>query len=127
MGRAFILQAASKWEKAAAAFEEVSALLPDDVDVGLRAREECAWCRCQLGFVEECLAELQFVLDLLNELDGEESNHDRARCLWRIGKCYLEIGGMLPFNSLNVQLRIQRLQVQALNLLINILDRKSVV
>jgi len=95
MGRAFIFQAASKWEQAASVFEEVSALLPDDVDVGLRAREECAWCRCQLGLFEESLAELQLVLDALDELDEEELEHDRARCLWRIGKCYLEIGGML--------------------------------
>jgi superkiller protein 3 len=109
MGRAFILRAASKWEEAAGVFEEVSALLPDDVDVGLRAREECAWCRCQLGLFEECLAELQLVLNALDELDGEELNHDRARCLWRIGKCYLEIDGTFPSNFLNVRLLIQYL------------------
>jgi superkiller protein 3 len=107
MGRAFILQAASKWEEAASVFEKVSSLLPDDMDVGLRAREECAWCRCQLGSFEECLTELQLVLDSLNDFGGEELNHDRAQCLWRLGKCYLEIGGMFLFNRLNLRLHIQ--------------------
>jgi len=125
MGRGFILQATSKWEEAASVFEEVSTLLPNDVDVGLRAREEHAWCRRQLGLFEECLAELQLVLGNLNDSGGEELNHDRARCLWRIGKCCLEIGGMFPFNHPNLRLHSQTLQARALNRLLNILSTLS--
>lgn len=93
MGRAYILQAASDWEGAAAVFDQVSSLLPDDLDTGLRAREESAWCACQLGRYEESLHELQHVLDTLEDLVGDHLGSERARCLWRIGKCNMSIGG----------------------------------
>ena len=95
MGRAYIMQAASDWEGAAGVFDEVSSLLPGDIDTGLRAREESAWCACQLGRYEECLVERQQVLDTLEDLVGDHLGSERARCLWRIGRCNMSIGGML--------------------------------
>ncbi|KAF8160990.1 TPR-like protein [Crassisporium funariophilum] len=92
MGRAFILQAALEWENAAAVFDQISSLLPDDLDVGLRAREEAAWCRCQLGHSETGLQELQQILIDLSDLSDDSRNSDCARCLWRIGKCHMDIG-----------------------------------
>ncbi|KAF8972954.1 hypothetical protein BDZ97DRAFT_1900816 [Flammula alnicola] len=93
MDRAFILQSASNWNDAAAVFDQVASLLPDDMEVGLRAQEESAWCICQLGRYEEALQVLQQVLDTLNDLAGDGLNSERARCLWRIGKCNMAIGG----------------------------------
>ena len=93
MGRAFILQAASEWGAAMEAFEQVSSFLEEDTMRGLRAREESAWCRCQLGQYEEALHGLQHVLELLNDIDKESIIPHRARCLWRIGKCLLSNDG----------------------------------
>ena len=95
MGRAYIMQAASDWEGAAGVFDEVSSLLPGDIDTGLRAREESAWCACQLGRYEKCLVELQQVLDTLEDIVGDHLGSERARGLWRIGRCNMSIGGML--------------------------------
>ncbi|KAG6857271.1 hypothetical protein H0H87_007104 [Tephrocybe sp. NHM501043] len=83
MGRAFVLEAATKWEEAAALFAKVDDLLPDDLSDGIRAREENAWCRCQIGDVNDGLAALQHIVTILQEL--EERGDDAARCLWRIG------------------------------------------
>ena len=99
MDRAFILQAASDWEAAAKVFDEVASLVPDDLHTGLRAREESAWCKYQLGRVQEGLQGLQSVSSTLATLEGDDVKHDRARCLWRIGKCYVHIGGPFAFPS----------------------------
>ncbi|KAF9484467.1 TPR-like protein [Pholiota conissans] len=93
MGRGYILQAALSWDEAAAVFDRVSALLPDDMNLGLRAKEEHAWCAYQLGRYEESLVQLQQVMQILEGLVGDYLNHERARCLWRIGKCNMSIGG----------------------------------
>ncbi|KAF8894922.1 hypothetical protein CPB84DRAFT_1682556 [Gymnopilus junonius] len=91
MDRAFILEAASEWDAAAKVFDQVSSLLPDDL--GLRAKEERAWCTYQLGQVVQGLQGLQDVSEVLTTLEGDEVKRHRARCLWRIGKCYMDIGG----------------------------------
>ncbi|KAF8070280.1 TPR-like protein [Lyophyllum atratum] len=90
MGRAYVLQAASKWEEAAAFFARVVELLPDDLNEGLRAREENAWCRCQLQDLEVGIAILKDIVDTLKDQDGRDE--DTARCLWRLGKCYWGMG-----------------------------------
>jgi len=94
MGQAFVQQAALKWKDAGATFDRVSSIIPDDVNLGLRAREEGAWCKVQINLCEEGLVDLQLVLDALNGLDDDDKrNSDRARCLWRIGKCYMLLTG----------------------------------
>ena len=94
MGRAFVQQAAQKWKDAGDTFGLVSSIIPDDVNLGLRAREEGAWCRVQINLCEEGLVDLQQVLDALNGVDdNDKRNPDRARCLWRIGKCYMLLTG----------------------------------
>lgn len=90
IGRAFVLQAASEWEAAMEAFDQVS-FLEGDTMRGLRAREESVWCRCQLGQYQEALCGLQHVLELLNNVEEEGIKSHRARCLWRIGNCMLSI------------------------------------
>jgi superkiller protein 3 len=105
MGQGFILQAASAWGEAMEAFDRVFELIGDgDEEImtmkatvavlrGLRAREESAWCLCQLGSHEEASRGLETVLEKLdaasvgNEHKGDPQ--DRARCLWKIGKCLL--------------------------------------
>ena len=93
MGQAFVHQASLKWKDAGATFDRVSSIIPDDVSLGLRAREEGAWCKVHINLCEEGLVDLQQVLDALNELDDDKRNSDRARCLWRIGKCYILLTG----------------------------------
>ncbi|KAG6878535.1 hypothetical protein C0993_004433 [Termitomyces sp. T159_Od127] len=87
MGRAFILEQARKWGGAATLFARVDELLPDDLSIGIRAREENAWCRCQIDDVAEGLAILQSIASILQTV-GDSAAGDAARCLWRIGQCY---------------------------------------
>ena len=99
MAQAFILQAASSWEEAAETFDQVSSLLSDATTTGLRASEESAWCKCQLGLFEEAIVGLQRVLDTLNDIDDPTLDSDRARCLWRIGKSKLDSDGKLSLQD----------------------------
>jgi len=85
MGRAYILQASKDWGAAAELFLRVNELLPDDVDVGIRAREERAWCILQQGNGDVAANELKAVSEILDDLEGREV--DQARCWWRVGKC----------------------------------------
>ncbi|TFK44590.1 superkiller protein 3 [Crucibulum laeve] len=95
MGRAYILQGAKKWDEAAPLFEKVAITLTDDnLELGLRAKEEYAWCRYQLGDVDNGLAGLKTVCNTWETLDDREFDH--ARCLWRIGMCYWDIDGHGP-------------------------------
>ncbi|KAG6908388.1 hypothetical protein DXG01_004817 [Tephrocybe rancida] len=99
MGRAFILQAAQKWDDAALLFAKVDELLPEDHSDGLRAREENAWCRCQVDDVDDGIAILQTIVGTLQNLD--DRGEDTARCLWRIGKSYWDQKGkwFMAFDS----------------------------
>ena len=82
--------------------EEARMTLKANVTVlrSLRAREEGAWCLCQLGRHQEALNGLENVSQKLNasssgDEDNEDAqiNSDRARCFWRIGKCLLASEG----------------------------------
>ncbi|KAG6820878.1 hypothetical protein H0H93_010222 [Arthromyces matolae] len=90
MGRAFILVQAKKWHEAATSFTRVVELLPANVSDGIRAREERAWCCCQIGGIDDGLASLKSIVTQLRDLN--ENSQDIARCLWRIGKCYWNMG-----------------------------------
>jgi len=85
MGRAYILQASGDWGAAAELFLRVDELLPDDIDEGVRALEEHAWCVLQQGNDDLAADELKAVSEILDHLDGREV--DQARCWWRMGKC----------------------------------------
>jgi superkiller protein 3 len=91
MGHAYVLQAAKRWKDASVLFTKVEILLQDDLEIGLCAREENAWCSCQIEDLETGLQGLQGVYETLQTLDNREL--DIARCLWRLGKCYWDIGG----------------------------------
>lgn len=91
MGRAYVLQYSQRWSEAEALFEKVYELIPDDVDEGLRAHEEHAWCVAQQGRLEDACEELQRARDALDELDGR--GVDQARCWWRLGKVFWDMGG----------------------------------
>ena len=45
MGRAYVLQAVNKWDEARALFTKVAQLIPEDLEDGIRAKEELAWCK----------------------------------------------------------------------------------
>ncbi|KAK0232722.1 TPR-like protein [Armillaria fumosa] len=91
MGRAYILEQGNKWEEAADLFSRVHQLLPNDVDNGLRAKEEHAWCRSRLGDFDFAVTALKEVLETMDTLNDhvEES----ARCLWRLGSCHWDMSG----------------------------------
>jgi superkiller protein 3 len=91
MGRGYIFQAEKRWKDASDLFTKVELLLHDNLETGLRAREENAWCLCQIGNLETGLERLKSVYETLQTLDSREL--DIARCLWRLGKCYWDIGG----------------------------------
>ena len=97
MGRAYILQASKDWAAAAELFLRVNELLPDDVDEGIRAREEYAWCMLQQGNSDIAANELNAVSEVLDNLDGREV--DQARCRWRMGKCAWRIEGLWSLSS----------------------------
>ncbi|KAG5646300.1 hypothetical protein DXG03_003897 [Asterophora parasitica] len=94
MGRAYILQASNKWEEAATLFARVEELIPDDLVDGLRAREENAWCHCQLQDLHFGISTLESIVDILKDL--EDRGEDTARCLWRLGKSYWAIDDSKP-------------------------------
>jgi superkiller protein 3 len=91
MGRAYILQHDKRWNDAAELFARVSGVLPDDLQLGIRAKEELAWCQSQAGELEAGIQGLDDALAVLTEL--EDADVECARCLWRIGKSYWDIGG----------------------------------
>lgn len=93
MGRGYVLQAARKWNEASELFLKVADQLPDDVDVGLVAKEEHAWCLVEKEVPELDIAikELQSILDQVEALDGYEQR--KARLWWRLGQCYWRLEG----------------------------------
>jgi superkiller protein 3 len=93
MNRGYVLEASSIWADAESMFAKVVRLIPTDLDLGLRAKEELAWCQIRRYELGNGLAGLQKVLNILGNLDARDSS--QARCLWRIGKCYWEMGGNL--------------------------------
>ncbi|OCH91806.1 TPR-like protein [Obba rivulosa] len=90
MGRGYIMQFARKWDEARKLFRKVADLIPDDLDTGLRAKEEAAWCQVNMDELDSGAAALQAVLDVLDGL--EDRSTDKARCRWRLGKSYWEMG-----------------------------------
>lgn len=94
MGRAYILQASDDWDAASGLFSRVYELLPDDVNEGIRAREERAWCALHQGNGDVAADELKAVSEILDDLEGREV--DQARCLWRMGKCAWKAEGSNP-------------------------------
>ncbi len=99
IARAFIFEAESKWNAAMQAFDQAANLFGEDTLNGMRALEGSAWCRSQMGQHEEALRSLEHVFGLLNDIDDESINRDRARCLWRIGKCTLAGDGAPTVSS----------------------------
>lgn len=92
MGRAYILQASRDWITAEELFLRVTELLSDDVDQGIRAREEHAWCMLQQGGDDVAEKELKTVSEVLDDLEDREV--DQARCWWRMGKCAWQAEGL---------------------------------
>ncbi|KAJ7072456.1 TPR-like protein [Mycena amicta] len=78
MGRAYILQ------------HEKRTLLPDNMDLGIRAQEEESWCLTRAGDLKNGIPGLETVLSVLKQVDGADA--DCARCLCRIGRAYWDIG-----------------------------------
>ena len=91
MGCGYVLEYVGKWEEAEELFTKVARLLPDDLDHGLRAREESAWCKAHSGGLEKAANELKEVIETLDGL--EEREIDKARCWYRLGRCYWDMGG----------------------------------
>lgn len=91
MAQGYIMQAAGKWAEASDLFSRVAELRPDDVDLGLRSKEEAAWSASRHLGPKAALTELNTVLELLQQQEGREA--DQARCLWRYGQLKWENSG----------------------------------
>ncbi|TFY78330.1 hypothetical protein EWM64_g5681 [Hericium alpestre] len=90
MGKGSILQCSKDWSRADANFSRVLELLPEDKDDVIRAKEEHAWCQVQLGHLEDGAELLKATIDALEGIEGRDE--DRARCWWRLGRAYWEMG-----------------------------------
>ncbi|KAH7915212.1 superkiller protein 3 [Hygrophoropsis aurantiaca] len=90
IGRGYVLQTADKWEEAEGLFGKADDLLPADLQKGLRAKEERAWCQSRTR-LEDGLTSLKDVFRIWDDLGDRDA--DKARCLWRIGKCCWDVGG----------------------------------
>lgn len=91
LARGFVLQYAKRWEDAAELFAKVVRLNPDDLDAASRAKEECAWCIAKCGDLQAAADELRQVINDLEGIEGHEE--DKARCWWKLGCCYWDMGG----------------------------------
>ncbi|KAL9939345.1 hypothetical protein V8E36_002158 [Tilletia maclaganii] len=109
LARAYISQAAKRWDAAKAGFEKVQTLAeasasrpgPDAQRAlsissapDLEARGEVAWCDVHLGRLAEAAQQLQ---ELVEDVDGERAaqvtSEDKARTWWRLGQCLWDLGG----------------------------------
>lgn len=91
MGRGYVLQGAGKWLEAASCFSRASNSQPEETRDSIRAQEEHAWCEVQLNHLDKAITELRTVIELLD--NEEDSNEDKSRSWWRLGRAYWEMGG----------------------------------
>lgn len=92
MARGMVYQYAEKWPEAKEIYGQVLKLFDeDDVEIGLEAREQHAWCGIQCGEEEEATLELRSAIQLLDSLDGKDEQ--KARAWWRLGKALWNSGG----------------------------------
>ncbi|KAG8934379.1 Superkiller protein 3 [Tulasnella sp. 417] len=90
MARAMVYQYAQNWKSAESIYQRVQAIVgSEDVEDGLEAREQAAWCAIQDGRAAETADEMRQVIDVLDGLDGKE--YQQARAWWRLGKAYWDI------------------------------------
>lgn len=89
IGRGYVLQHSRKWEEAEGLFTKATSLIPPGTPKSVRVKEESAWCLSKIQIEKG----VQALKDVLNDLQGDEHDMDRARCLWRVGKCCWEMGG----------------------------------
>lgn len=91
MGKGYVFQYAEKWKEAEILFSQAVTQLPEDLDKGLQAKEEMAWCLSRIR-VDTGADALKEVFETLKDIEDREL--DKARCLWRIGRCYWDLGGI---------------------------------
>lgn len=90
MGRGYVFQRAGKWLEAASCFSRASDGRPEETRDSIRAQEEHAWCEVQLNRIDMAITELRTVIELLE--NEEDSDEDKSRCWWRLGRAYWEMG-----------------------------------
>lgn len=92
MGKGYVFQHAEKWEEAEVLFAQAANQLPDDdMNKGVEAKEEGAWCLSRMH-ADAGVDALKEVFETLKNI--EDRDIDKARCLWRIGRCYWDLGGI---------------------------------
>jgi superkiller protein 3 len=91
MSRGFVFQYARKWDEAASCFSRVCGILTEEHRERIRAQEEQAWCEVQLNRFDQAITGLREVIELLD--DKEDSEEDKSRSYWRLGKAYWDLGG----------------------------------
>jgi superkiller protein 3 len=91
MDHGFVFQYAKQWDDAGRSFAKVVDLLPDNLNDGLRAKEELSWTKAQVADPDCGVKGLKEVLSVLDSLEGRDI--DQARCWWRLGQCYWVLEG----------------------------------
>ncbi|KAG2046495.1 protein prenylyltransferase [Suillus hirtellus] len=89
MGKGYVFRYAEKWEEAEVLFAQAAEQLPDDIDKGVEAKEESAWCLSRMD-ADAGVDALKEVFETLKDIEDRDT--DKARCLWRIGRCYWDLG-----------------------------------
>lgn len=98
MARAVVYQYAQNWKSAETIYQRVQVIVgSEDVEDGLEAREQAAWCAIQDGRAAETTDEMREVINILDALDEKE--YQQARAWWRLGKAFWEIGGRSPYGK----------------------------
>ncbi|KAI0305418.1 TPR-like protein [Multifurca ochricompacta] len=90
MGRGYVFQRAGRWREAASCFSRVSDVLPEETRGRLRAQEEHAWCEVQMNNLDKAISKLRAVIESLEY--EEDSDEDKSRSWWRLGKAHWEMG-----------------------------------
>ncbi|KAN0063561.1 Superkiller protein 3 [Thecaphora frezii] len=109
LARAYIDQAASRWDEAKAHLLKVQQLasvaprtdrtqrerrLSISPDPGLEAWIEVAWCDVHLGRLVEAKAEMEEILAKVDPVTFEGvGSEERAKIWWRLGRCLWGLGG----------------------------------
>jgi superkiller protein 3 len=53
-------------------FAKVAQLIPEDLEIGFRAKEEHAWCQFHACNIKNVVAGLKNILDILDSIDDRD-------------------------------------------------------
>ncbi|KAG1896020.1 superkiller protein 3 [Suillus fuscotomentosus] len=76
MGKGYVFRYAEKWEEAEVLFAQAAEQLPDDVDKGVEAKEESAWCLSRMH-ADAGVDALKEVFETLKDIEDRDTGESR--------------------------------------------------